>query len=386
MSFRLLSVILIFIPSLVFAQKGLTAKEGAAYARISFQKLIDTQRPDAAREWQEKSIKYDSLYMRFEYKITGEKPADGRSLYISLHGGGNAPAPVNDQQWQNQQGLYKPAEGVYVAPRAPTNTWNLWHESHIDIMIDRLILDAVITEGVNPDKVYLMGYSAGGDGVFQLAPRLADRLAAAAMMAGHPGDAQIVSLRNLPFTLFVGGQDAAYNRNGLVKQWGHMLDSLQKLDTAAYIHDVHIYEEHSHWMFRKDTIALPWMAKYKRNPLPAKIIWKQDDRTHTAFYWLEVPASGAVKEKEVIATVKNNTISIEKNDNDTLIICLNDKLLNLDKKIKVNYLGKEIFNSKVTRSQKVIDETVQNRKDAGYIFSAKLTIANGKIFLNGNTF
>ena len=379
MFFRFLSVILVSAPSLVFAQKGLSAKQAASYATISFQKELDTQRPGAAREWQEKTIKYDSLYMRFEYRIFGQKPTGGRSLYISLHGGGNAPAPVNDQQWENQQGLYKPAEGVYVAPRAPTNTWNLWHESHIDIMIDKLIRDAVINEDVNPDKVYLMGYSAGGDGVFQLAPRLADRLAAAAMMAGHPGDAQIVSLRNLPFTLFVGGQDAAYNRNGLVREWGHMLDSLQKLDTAGYKHDVHIYEEHAHWMFRKDTIALPWMAKYKRNPLPAKIVWKQDDRMHTAFYWLEVPPAGAIKYKEAIATVKNNTISIEKNDNDILIICLNDKLVNLDKKVKVNYLGKQIFNNKVLRSKTIIDESINNRKDAGFIFSAKLVISNGKI-------
>ena len=376
---RFLSVLLIFIPSIVYAQKGLTAKEALAYGKVSYQKALDTERPLAVREWQEKTIKHDSLYMRFEYKITGEKPADGRSLYISLHGGGNAPAPVNDQQWQNQQGLYKPAEGVYVAPRAPTNTWNLWHEDHIDIMMDKLILDAVINEGVNPDKVYLMGYSAGGDGVFQLAPRLADRLAAAAMMAGHPGDAQIVSLRNLPFTLFVGGQDAAYNRNGLVKEWGHMLDSLQHLDTAGYKHDLHIYPEHSHWMFRKDTIALPWMAKFKRNPLPAKIVWKQDDRTHTGFYWLEVPAAAAVKNKETIATVKKNTISITQNDNDTLILCLNDKLVNLDKNIQVYYLGKQIFKGKVSRSKKVIDESILNRKDEGYIFSAKLTIANGKV-------
>lgn len=379
MFFRFLLVILIFTSSRLFAQKSLSAKEAAAYAKTSFQQLTDQQRPTAAREWEKKEIRYDSLIMRFEYKIFGEKPADGRSLYISLHGGGNAPAPVNDQQWQNQQGLYKPAEGVYVAPRAPTNTWNLWHESHIDNMMDRLILDAVITQGVNPDKVFIMGYSAGGDGVFQLAPRLADRLAAAAMMAGHPGDAQIVSLRNLPFTLFVGGQDAAYNRNGLVKEWGRMLDSLQYLDTAGYIHDVHIYTEHSHWMFRKDTIALPWMAKFKRNPLPAKIVWKQDDRTHTAFYWLEVPAAGAIKDKEAIATIKNNTISIEKNDNDTLIICLNDKLVNLDKNIKVNYLGKQIFNNKVTRKKNVIDETINDRKDPGYIFSAKLKIVNGKV-------
>ena len=39
---------------------------------------------------------------------------------------------VNDQQWENQKKLYTLDEGIYLAPRAPTNTWNLWHEAHID--------------------------------------------------------------------------------------------------------------------------------------------------------------------------------------------------------------------------------------------------------------
>jgi poly(3-hydroxybutyrate) depolymerase len=137
-------------------------------------------------QWKNKALIHDDDTLRFDYKIFGERPADGRSLYISMHGGGNAPARVNDQQWKNQVGLYKPAEGVYLAPRAPTNTWNLWHEPHIDTLFEQLIRAAVLFEGVNPNKVYIMGYSAGGDGVYQLAPRMADRWAAAAMMAGHP--------------------------------------------------------------------------------------------------------------------------------------------------------------------------------------------------------
>ncbi len=44
-----------------------------------------------------------------------------------MHGGGAVPVQVNDQQWLNQIQLYRPEEGIYVAPRAPTNTWNLSH-------------------------------------------------------------------------------------------------------------------------------------------------------------------------------------------------------------------------------------------------------------------
>ena len=39
---------------------------------------------------------------------------------LSLHGGGGAPARVNDRQWENQVKLYQPPDSLYVVPRAPT--------------------------------------------------------------------------------------------------------------------------------------------------------------------------------------------------------------------------------------------------------------------------
>src|SRR4029079_18976971 len=121
-------------------------------------------------------------------------------------------------------------EGIYLAPRAPTNTWNLWHEAHIDRLFGRLIEDLIVLEDVNPDRVYVMGYSSGGDGVYQIAPRMADSWAGAAMMAGHPNDASPLGLRNVPFALQVGGKDAAFKRNEVAAEWGRKLDDLRKAD------------------------------------------------------------------------------------------------------------------------------------------------------------
>ena len=157
----------------------------------------------------------------------GKEPKDGWSLWISMHGGGNAPSRVNDQQWENQKHLYKLDEGIYVAPRGATDTWNLWHEPHINALFHRLIEDLIVLKHVDPNRVYLMGYSAGGDGVYQLAPRMADAFAAAAMMAGHPNDASWLGLRNIGFAIQVGELDSAYNRNKVAKQWIDKLDELK---------------------------------------------------------------------------------------------------------------------------------------------------------------
>ena len=113
--------------------------------------------------YESKVIQIGSNTMPVWWAVYGDEPSDGRSLYISLHGGGGAPAEVNDQQWDNQKRLYKPAEGVYLCPRAITNTWDLHFRPESDAFYEAIIRMAVVYLNVNPDKVYLMGYSAGGD-------------------------------------------------------------------------------------------------------------------------------------------------------------------------------------------------------------------------------
>lgn len=345
---------------------------------LARQKAI--QKPHLDSIWNEQKVRMKGLSMRFYYKVNGLKPSDGRSLYISMHGGGNAPASINDSQWRNQLALYDPKEGVYVAPRAPTNTWNLWHEDHMDDMLIEIIKAAIVNEEVNPDKVYIMGYSAGGDGVFQLAPRMADHWAAAAMMAGHPNDASPLGLRNLPFSIFMGGDDEAYNRNGQAKIWANMLDSLENTDKNGYRHNLNIYKGMGHWMERKDSVAVPWMAGYRRSAVPSKVVWVQDDRLHNQFYWLAVPIEEAKPALQTIASIVENTITLERNDNKTLYIYLNDQMLNLDKKVKLVLNGKIIFNQRVDRNFQCIKSSAINL-DRALIFSARISVKDGKAIL-----
>src|SRR5579864_6543064 len=219
-----------------FASTPLTKSDALAARKLLWEAHASMIRSDRAQEIKDRLLKEDKLEMPFALKTFGEKPKAGRSLWISLHGGGGAPKNVNDQQWQNQKGLYTLDEGIYLAPRAPTNTWNLWHEAHIDRLFTRLIEDLIVLEDVNPDRVYVLGYSAGGDGVYQLAPRMADHWAAAAMMAGHPNGVSLLSLRNVPFALQVGANDSAYNRNKVGKDYGAELDRLQQSDPKGYAH------------------------------------------------------------------------------------------------------------------------------------------------------
>jgi dienelactone hydrolase len=325
-------------------------------------------------EMEAKVIKAEGVEMPFDMKVFGEKPKDGRSLVISMHGGGGAPKRVNDQQWENQKKLYEIEEGIYLAPRAPTDTWNMWHQGHIDALYSRLIENLIAIEDLNPNRVYITGYSAGGDGVFQLAPRMADQLAAAAMMAGHPNETKPDGLRNLPFTLHVGGKDAAYNRNTIAQSWSDKLAELKKVDAQGYEHWAKIYPEKGHWMDREDREGVAWMLKFTRNMVPEKVIWLQDDVVHSRFYWLKVDAAKAKAGDLVVASRAGNTINIEQAPQGQLTVLLRDDMLNLDDDVIVAKGDKELWRGKATRTIKSIAETLVDRGDPMATFCAQVEI------------
>lgn len=318
-------------------------------------------------------IKFGEKTMRLLVKQFGQAPSSGAALYISMHGGGNAAASINDQQWQNQIKLYEPGEGYYVAPRAPTDTWNMWHEAHMDDLIDRLILAYVVCKNVDPNRVYLMGYSAGGDGVFQLAPRMSDRFAAVSMMAGHPNETKADGLRNVPFALFMGGDDAAYNRNKLAEQWREELARLAKEDVGGYEHFVQIYPKTGHWMKLKDREVLPWFKKFTRQAWPKKVVWLQDDRTHSRLYWLGVDRSLAKERTKIVAEVVGQEIRVV-SEVSSIKLYLNDQLMDLNMPVKVKINDQQVFEGIVPRTQAAIETSLAERMDRVLIATAVLEL------------
>lgn len=324
--------------------------------------------------WRSKVFTLDSLRMPIMYKVFGEKPADGRSLYISMHGGGSTPTAVNDQQWRNQIVLYAPKEGVYVAPRAPFDDWNMWFRPQMDAFFQQLIAAAVVEMDVNPDKVYLLGYSAGGDGVWRMAPRMADRWAAASMMAGHPGEASQLNLRNVPFMIWMGENDGAYNRNRLAAEKGAVMDSLHAVDPAGYVHETHIVAGKGHWMDRADTLAIAWMAKYRRNVVPERVVWRQEETVRPSMYWLKVDVSKARPGMEIVASRKGNRIVVERCDYPSFTLCLNDDVADLDKPVIVEYNGRRLLKKRVRRSADTIARSLRERQDPRLVFSAELEV------------
>jgi poly(3-hydroxybutyrate) depolymerase len=334
-----------------------------------------------ATESQAKTVRVEGndKVLRYYMAKRGSMPAGGWSLFISMHGGGNAPAATNDSQWENQISLvegYDPKDALWVAPRAPIDDWNMFFIQEIDELLERLITDLIVFENVDPNKVYINGYSAGGDAVYQLGPRMGERWAGAGMSAGHPNASSPLSLRNVPFAIHVGGNDTAYDRNKKAEEWGKRLEMLAAEDMGGYINQWQVHAGKPHWMDMEDAVSIPFLQSHTRNPIPSKIVWEQAEYPRAHFYWLAADQEAdRVKGALIRADYDATGVHIsDVQDVKQVSIRLNDDMLDLDAPIRVDFKGQMLLEAPVKRTIAMLDRCIQELGDPGLVFSAQVSV------------
>ena len=126
----------------------------------------------------------------------------------------------------------------------------MWHKAYLEDFIKEISLAFVVNEIVDINRIFLTGYSAGGDGIYHMGPRMADFLAGAAMMAGHPNGVDLMNVRNMAFTIHVGEKDSPYNRNGEAAKYIRCLNKLHK-NYGGYEHHSEVHQGMPHWLSKK---------------------------------------------------------------------------------------------------------------------------------------
>ncbi len=364
-------------------------------------------------------IKIGRTTMKVDTRIVGRKaPEGGYPVFLVYHGGGYDPSgSTNESQWSGMADRYKGTgvSGIYVSIRSVSDNESSGQIFSTDIswqFYDRIIEDAIIFENANPNKIYIVGYSAGGNGVYQIAPTMADYLASATMTAGHPEGISLTSLYNLPFYLQVGELDSAYSRNTVTVEYANKLEVLNKKYGGGYLHDcfVHVGTQHgavgdcvsgtrsvikdidawyeatkngtAYTGGNKNAVtdAATLMTAHTRNPIPQKVVWDiETSRTKARdvdnFYWI-----GAKAEKGVIAASydkASNTITIDEFSKKTIseiTFYLTEDMVDLFKPVKVMYDGKVIYEYQPPISLDLLRSSTERRSDPGYQFSAELVI------------
>lgn len=349
---------------------------------------------------------FDEVIMTYEMKIIGNRDENGYPLFLCLHGGGQSDTPeLNNSQWK-EMGLYYlegVTNGIYVNPRGVRDTWDTHFNPESYPLYDRLIMNMIAFYDADPNRVYLTGFSAGGDGVYAIIARMSDRFAAANMSAGHPNGVSLKNLYNTPLILQVGENDSEYNRNTATAQYNEILDNYQIEFDGGYPHKCFIHKSKPHNFFdnkimlqevmencgswlksgessvcNTDTNAIHLLEKFVRDPIPKKIVWdlshRADKRNMKSFYWLSADLN--IKEGLIIASYDrgSNSINVEKcTAKGEISFLINEDMLDVFSPIKIK-LPTNSISVKVMANYDLLYETMVERGDYNYQFVAKITI------------
>lgn len=389
---------------------SLESEEDIVNARnYIWEEYLNQVRSDETRatEVEENSMTFGEATMKYGFFIKGEPGESGYPLFIALHGGGGSDTPdLNNDQWQQMMTYYQTSvvNGIYVNPRGVRDTWDCHFNPESYPLYDRLIENLIAFYDVDPNRVYLMGFSAGGDGVYGITSKMADRFAAANMSAGHPNGLPLWNIYNMPLLIQVGELDDAYDRNIIDAQYGLLLDEYNETMGGGYEHDTYIHQGKGHnfvdngatdqkviediqtWLdtgespaIEVDANAVRYLEQHVRNPLPERVVWdltqRADQRLGESFYWLQ--ADKRHTKGTVVASYdrETNSINVEQcSVPGKVTFLLSNDMLDLFKPITVNTPDGNSTDMTVTPDIDLLYETTEERGDYNYQFAAKITI------------
>ena len=387
----------------------LSAPELESKMKLLWTQHCIKQQQDRIRqeEYQKKVVEKDGFTMRYTLSRKGDKPTQGYPLFIALHGGGGAPAYVNDQQWNHMKRYYLDSieTGIYVAARGISNNWNLHFESLSYPLYDKIIDNLILWGEVDPNRIYFLGFSAGGDGVYQITPRMADRLAGANMSAGHPNGTSPINLYTVPFAIQMGEKDGAYNRNKVAAQYAVQLHKMQEEHGGGYVNELFLHKDGTHnypwrdndprnkmysvvsdpkqWLegassatVKKDSNAIRWLIQYQRSAHPIHLIWDTKTRARSRgersnrHYWLEDQTSKGTIE----ISVQDNTFSIVQAQGD-FRIWIDPKIIDVTQPVVVKNGDDILFSGRISLDLRMIARSILLHNDPERIYVASIDVS-----------
>lgn len=335
--------------------------------------------------------------MRYGAMTVGTKPEKGWPVFINLHGGGNNPQ-VNDEGWVVTLRQYPVKQGLCVCPRAPVNTTGSWNDPRSIAALERLIAELQVRWEIDPDRVYLMGFSMGAIGVFHLGPSMPDRWAAVAGSSGFTylgarGLAAPENLLHLPVMIQIGTKDMAFQRYPLAKAFAAALKELRRSNGDGYLLEYREHAGQGHMINDRDTPV--WLAKFTRDPLPKRIVWHQPllpvpygkedlpkvlERSY-AFagylrhrcYWLRND-SPTVFQRLAVSRAGNDFRIEEACHVERVTLLLDDRMADLDKPVRVLAGERECAQGKVPRTVSALVASLVEYRDPGLMFCAELEV------------
>jgi pimeloyl-ACP methyl ester carboxylesterase len=357
------------------ALERLLETDEPAVRAVTWQAFRDAPIHAALRQdYEQRQVRFEKHLSPYTLRAVGTGPTNGWALFIAMHGGGNTPKAVNDNQWKIMQRYYRDhAEAggyLYLALRAPNDTWNGFYDVYVYPLLENLLRQMVLFAGVNPDKAFIMGYSHGGYGAYAIGPKLPDRFAAihASAAAATDGEFSPRTLRNTVFTAMVGEKDTMFGRYDRNLKFRGLIETLRKEHPQDYPVSIRIVEGNGHGgLPDRDKIADMYPAV--RHAAPRDVSWSLTDKVVKDFSWLRVPAPG--KGQSIEASCHDNCVVIQASTNvASLTVLLDGRLVDASKPVTFRVNGHE-STRRVSPSLRVLCASMLRRGDPRLAFSVE---------------
>jgi predicted esterase len=359
----------------------LLAKHEEAVRRIVWKAYLDAPiHKAAAKDYADKVVRAGTSVSPYVVREVGQRPKKGWPLVIAMHGGGNAPKELNDSQWGIMQKYYKDQNVIpgykYLALRAPNDTWNGFYDDAMPPLIINLVRQFLVFGDVDPDKVYLIGYSHGGYGAFFLGPKIPDLFAAVHASAAAPTDGTIspLTLRNTPFTFMIGEKDTAYGRRERCERFSKEIEKLKEDNKGEFPVAMEFKKGYPHSGL-PDRDKLKEMLPLTRNPVPVHLTWELTDSVVKHFFWLSV--ANPEKGESIHARIHGNSVEITTHQVKEFAVHLDSRLVDFDKALLLVVNGhKETL--RIKPSMLALCESMMQRGDPELAFTCTIRLHGNK--------
>jgi predicted esterase len=322
-------------------------------------------------------------------------------LVLGLHGGGPGAGSASEAagNWPVPGLMAMYPQGI----RLVDDTWNTVHGERFLLTLLEI---AKAAYGIDPDRVYVMGFSMGGTGSWFMAGRHPDLLAGAipahgVLMAEPKSQVWkkedvvrlqhgfVPNVRNLPVYFYTGLADDHCMPGTFLFAWD-MLENLRKEDPGGYLDlDFHAREGVKHEFPPGEPQAgIEWVTKKKRNAFPEKLVWeyatdpyplpdaedKTTRRPEPWFYWLhcERPADTMT----ITATRKGNEfdLAVAVAFPEDVTIFLNPTMIDPAKEVVVRLDGKEVYRGTPKPDFATVLESLDAHLDRTLVFDRRVKI------------
>ena len=322
-------------------------------------------------------------------------------LLIGLHGGGEGAGSAGEAagNWSMPKTLGMYPQGI----RLVHDTWNTVHGERFVISLIEL---AKARYEIDPDRVYVAGFSMGGTGSYHMAGRWPDLFAGAipahgVVMAEPKSQVDdleeiksmqhglLPNLRNLAVYSYTGYEDKNCKPWTFVYAW-NLLKELKESDPEGYQDlrfEVHEGLAHA-FPPGEPGKGVKFVTARKRNTFPTKLTWEYaahpyplpdgQDKVERIqqhwFYWLHCkqPADTMA----ITATRKGNEFDLEITIAfpDDFTIYMNPEMIDVKKDVVVRVDGKEVYRGKPEPTFAAVVESLDAKMDRRMVFDRKVVI------------